>query len=174
MRFDRMMKINALMVFFIVAIGIYLDQLTKDLAVRYLPIGKPYSVIDGLLNLSLVKNKGAAFGIGAGWSNFWRTAVFLVLSSAAVIFIFFLIYKSLKSSKFLIISLAMILSGAIGNVYDRLIQGYVIDFVEVDYKGFNWPNLNLADSLIFVGVIFYMFHSIFIDKGQKTKEVKKV
>lgn len=119
-----------------------LDQLTKFLALRNLVLNQPYAVIKGIFYLTLVHNRGAAFGILKN-----QVPVFVFTSIVAII----LICLNLRRKKDGLsgIALALILGGAVGNLIDRLFFGYVIDFL--DFRV--WPVFNLADSAITIGAI---------------------
>jgi signal peptidase II len=141
------------MILIIVATTLALDQLTKFLATRYLLLNDSSPVIKGIFHLSLVHNRGAAFGILKG-----QLSLFIVAS----IFAIALIYASLKDSgrsKIYRISLVLILAGALGNLIDRVFFGYVIDFL--DFRV--WPVFNLADSAITIGAVLLGW---FILKGK--------
>jgi len=126
-----------------------LDQLTKFLVLGNLRLNQPYAVIKGVFYLTLVHNRGAAFGILKN-----QVPVFIFTSIAAVVLICLNLRrihrKTLAGKDGLSgIALALILGGALGNLIDRLFFGYVIDFL--DFRV--WPVFNLADSAITVGAI---------------------
>lgn len=137
----------------IIILGLLIDRLTKIYAVNNLMAKN----IDGkLFNLTYLENRGAAFGILQD-----KRMVFIILTSAIVIYLLYYFVKNIKTSpRILNISLAMIISGAIGNFYDRLIQGYVVDFIEFSFVKF--PVFNVADILVTVGcalmIIYIIFH----------------
>jgi len=131
---------------FIIALSIlFLDQFTKLIAVKNLSLNQSVPLIKGAFHLTLIHNRGAAFGILKNQVPF-----FIFVSILAVI----LIYSALRNNKnikysFYNISLVFILSGAIGNLIDRLRFGYVIDFLDFRI----WPVFNVADSVITIGAI---------------------
>ena len=137
----------------IIILGLLIDRLTKIYAVNNLMAKN----IDGkLFNLTYLENRGAAFGILQD-----KRMVFIILTSAIVIYLLYYFVKNIKTSpRILNISLAMIISGAIGNFYDRLIQGYVVDFIEFSFVKF--PVFNVADILVTVGcalmIIYIILH----------------
>jgi len=122
---------------------IFLDQLTKFLAASFLQLNTPVILIKNFLNLSLVHNRGAAFGILKN-----QLFVFVTISLLAITLIIYHL-KDKKKSLLSSISLSLILAGAAGNLIDRLRFGFVIDFL--DFRV--WPVFNLADSAITIGVI---------------------
>lgn len=170
MRFDLKQRINYLISILAIIIGLFLDQLTKHLAAKYLFPGKTILIIPHILNLSIVRNQGAAFGIGSKWGPFWQNFFFLGLSSLAIVLIGYFLIKNIRDSKLFVVSISMILSGAIGNVYDRIRFGYVVDFIELHYKQYHWPNFNFADTVICIGVGLYLIHTWTISKKEKVKK----
>ena len=137
---------------------IVLDQITKTIADRNLDLRVPVEVFPGL-NMTLCYNKGAAFSFlsnAGGWQRWFFMAISLVVSIALV----YWLRDVDKNRKALTWGLTLILGGAVGNLIDRSIFGYVIDFIDVYYEYWHWPAFNIADSAIFVGaslLIFEMF-----------------
>ena len=134
-----------------------LDQLTKVIAKNSLFEGVSQPVTS-FLNWTLVYNSGAAFSFLAqagGWQRWFFTSVGII---AALIMIW-LIRKNSHQTIFSL-ALSLVLSGAIGNVIDRIIYGAVVDFVDVHYLGWHWPAFNIADSAITIGVILLIIDEI--------------
>lgn len=134
-----------------------LDQLTKVIAKNSLFEGVSQPVTS-FLNWTLVYNSGAAFSFLAqagGWQRWFFTGVGII---AALIMIW-LIRKNSHQTIFSL-ALSLVLSGAIGNVIDRIIYGAVVDFVDVHYMGWHWPAFNIADSAISIGVILLIVDEI--------------
>ena len=132
------------MILIIITCVIFLDQLTKYLALKFLELNTPVSLIKNFLYLTLVHNRGAAFGL---FKN--QLLIFVLISIFAIVLIFFCL-KAKKNSLLSRLALSMILGGAIGNLIDRLRFGYVIDFL--DFRV--WPVFNLADSAITIAALF--------------------
>jgi len=122
---------------------LFLDQLTKFFAAGFLQLNTPVILIKNFLNLSLVHNRGAAFGILKN-----QLFVFVVISLVAIALLIYHL-KDKKKSLLSSISLSLILGGAVGNLIDRLRFGFVVDFL--DFRV--WPVFNIADSAITIGVI---------------------
>ncbi|MFC1620794.1 signal peptidase II [Candidatus Omnitrophota bacterium] len=142
-RRERQTVISA---FFILVI-LVIDQISKTLVVANLTIGQSIPIINNILHVTFVKNTGAAFGL---FKN--STPVFIAISIIAVTFIAWLILGSIKKANFFSnkafdIGLILILSGALGNLIDRLKGGYVIDFIDFRI----WPVFNIADTSITLG-----------------------
>ncbi|MDP3041126.1 MAG: signal peptidase II [Candidatus Omnitrophota bacterium] len=131
------------MISIIVLSVILLDQITKFLALRFLQLNTPVPLIKNFLNLTLVYNRGAAFG-------FFQNQLYLfVLISFFTIGLILINLKNKTNSIILKISLSLILGGAAGNLIDRLRFGFVIDFLDLRV----WPVFNIADSVITIAAI---------------------
>ncbi|MFH0771876.1 MAG: signal peptidase II [Candidatus Omnitrophota bacterium] len=124
---------------------VILDQITKMAAVFYLNDLEPLPLICGILNFTLVRNTGAAFGLFKG-----NASLFVLISVVAIMAISF---HLLKKNTVFYFPLSLILGGAIGNLIDRLRLGYVIDFIDFQV----WPVFNVADSCITIGAATLFF-----------------
>jgi signal peptidase II len=137
------------MIFIIVTSVILLDQITKFLALRFLQLNTPVPLIKNFLNLTLVHNRGAAFGF------FQNQLLLLVLVS---LFAIGLILYNLKTNSIILkLSLSLILGGAAGNLMDRLRFGFVVDFLDLRI----WPVFNIADSVITIAALFLTWGLLF-------------
>jgi signal peptidase II len=142
---------------------VILDQLTKVWISQTLRLYESIMVFP-FFNLTLVHNTGAAFSFLAsadGWQRWFLTGLASVISLVIVVWL-----SRLKVGDYgLAIALALILGGAIGNVTDRVIYGYVIDFLDFYYKAWHWPAFNVADSAISVGAVLLLIDAIGGDKS---------
>ena len=129
---------------------ILLDQFTKTLIVGYFQLGDSRTVTS-FFNVVRVHNHGAAFSFLAEASG-WQRWFFIGLASVVSVFIVVMLKKH-PGQKLFCFALAMILGGAIGNVIDRAIHGYVVDFIQVHAAGKFFPSFNLADSAITLGAV---------------------
>lgn len=134
----------------IILSGILLDQLTKLLAVKLLKPIRTLPIIKDALHLTYVENRGAAFGMLA--DSRW---VFMLVSSVAILGLIFFLYLGMTSGGLYEVSLAMIISGGIGNMIDRLLLGYVVDFI--DFRLIDFAVFNGADSFVCVGAGLLVF-----------------
>ena len=149
----------------IAAVGLLLDQATKLYIDRTMQLYQAIPVIDGLFNLFYIRNKGAAFSFLSHAS--WRLPFFIGISFIAALVILVAFNKLRDDQKLARVSLAMIFSGAVGNLIDRLRMGEVIDFLDVYWKSHHWPAFNVADSCICVGVALLALDMLREEKGQK-------
>lgn len=127
---------------------ILLDQLTKTLIVNEFQLGDSREVT-GFFNLVRAHNLGAAFSFLAGAAG-WQRWFFVGLGIAASIFIVWML-KTHPGETLFCLAVSLILGGALGNVIDRLVHGYVVDFIQVHWRGWYFPSFNVADSAITVG-----------------------
>ena len=129
-----------------------LDQLTKWLVARALDLHEYRPLLDGLLSLSHVRNRGAAFGILSDADLPYQALLFSALSLVALLAIAVYAYRLPAEARLPRTALALVLGGAVGNLVDRLRLGYVVDFIHVYWRQHQWPDFNVADSAITVGV----------------------
>lgn len=144
---------------------VVLDQYTKGLAQSALEYGRPREVFSWF-NLTLQYNTGAAFSFlsdAGGWQRYFFSVVAVVISAVLVVWL----YRMPRQQRLLALALALILGGALGNVWDRLLLGHVVDFISVHYGGRYFPAFNIADSAISVGAALMIFDSLF---GQEDGE----
>lgn len=126
------------------------DQFTKVLILGYYQLGDA-TYVTSFFNVVRVHNSGAAFSFLASASG-WQRWFFTAIGIAAAIFILWML-KSHSGQKLFSFALACILGGAVGNVIDRMLHGYVVDFLDFHYGNWHFPAFNIADAAITVGAI---------------------
>ena len=131
---------------------VVLDQGTKAIVVRSLALHEYVPLVDGLLSLSHVHNRGAAFGLLSDWDVPYQSVLLSVLSLCALAAIALYFVRLPPAARLPRAALALVLGGAVGNLIDRARLGYVVDFVHAYWREHQWPDFNLADSAITVGV----------------------
>lgn len=136
---------------------VVIDQLTKIAVDRTMALYQSIPIVDGLFNLTYIRNTGAAFGIFGGSAEIFRRPFLITVSILASAFIVVMLHRLAASEKSLIAALTLILGGAIGNLIDRILYGEVIDFFDVYWRDYHWPAFNIADSCITVGVAITMW-----------------
>jgi len=142
--------------FVLAAAVIALDLATKIAVLKLFVPGESLALAP-FFNLVLVFNTGAAFSFLAGAEG-WQTLLFAAIAVAAAIVISVLILKN-RQKNLLCAGLALILGGALGNLYDRLVYGKVVDFLDFHMAGWHWPAFNVADSAITVGAAILIAES---------------
>lgn len=138
-----------------------LDLVSKWLASTRLESGGPFEIIPGYLSLSLVHNPGVAFGFFSAGESAWRSWVLAAMALAAVVIIF-LYSRHMPPGRVLLQSaLAITMGGILGNFTDRIVRGYVIDFIDFHiHDVFYWPTFNIADSAITIGIALLLIDTV--------------
>jgi signal peptidase II len=143
------------------------DRVTKWLASTRIELGTNLQVIPHVFAISHVENPGAAFSLFNDSSSpgrvRWMLLVFSLLAAVAVLVALLKLGRRINATT---VALALILGGALGNAYDRMRFGYVIDFLEVHIIHYHWPDFNVADSAIVVGGMLLLFDALFNGKEQ--------
>ncbi|MEW6646338.1 MAG: signal peptidase II [Pseudomonadota bacterium] len=142
---------------------IALDQLTKVLATANLALHEPVPVLP-LFNLTLMHNTGAAFSFlsqAGGWQRWFFVAIAVAVSAALIAWL----RQLQRHQAWLAVALALVLGGALGNVWDRVMLGYVVDFIDLYYGDWHWPAFNVADSAITVGAIMLLLDAVRGERG---------
>ena len=148
---------------YVVAIVLLIaDQLAKYTITQNFLYGEYINIFPGL-DFTLVHNTGAAFSFLSDAGG-WQRWLFLIISLVASIVLIVWLYRLKASQFFLSTSLALILGGALGNLYDRIFLGYVIDFIDFYYGIYHWPVFNIADASITLGAVFLIFESFLVSK----------
>ena len=128
------------------------DRLSKNFVASHLDLGGHHTVIPGIFAISHVLNTGAAFSAFADTASPLTVRYGLIgFSAAAILIVGTLLWRSGRAFTLSGLALALILGGAIGNLYDRIVLHYVVDFLEVHIVHYHWPDFNIADSCICIG-----------------------
>jgi len=147
--------------------GIIIDQITKIAVDRSMQLSDSITIVEHFFHLTYVRNRGAAFSFLSEAS--WRLPFFISVTIVAVIVILVALQKMRDDQRLAHTSLAMIFSGAVGNLIDRIRLGEVIDFLDVHWYQHHWPAFNVADSLICVGVFLLALDMMLEEKRIKEK-----
>lgn len=152
------------------AIMLVLDQVTKYWTIQSLDLYESYQIFS-FFSFTHARNYGAAFsflGDAGGWQRYLFTAIAIIVSSYLV----YLLKKNSSAERWINCAYALILSGALGNVVDRVMFGYVVDFLDFDLGFYRWPTFNIADIAIFIGAAMMIFESLFAKQAKPIKEPK--
>jgi signal peptidase II len=137
------------------------DHVSKKFISHRLPIGRSHTVIPGILNITHVLNTGAAFSFLADTASPDLVRRGLIFFSVAAVFVVgLMLMRSCRCLNLTCIALALILGGAVGNLYDRIVYHYVIDFIGFHLGPYHWPDFNFADSAIVIGACLLMIEII--------------
>ena len=135
-----------------IALAVFaLDQATKSVVEARIGLHEVHSIIPGVFRLTHVKNRGAAFGIFADSPSQLKIGVLIVMSVLALGIVMALLWRQQAGARRSGIGLALILGGAVGNLFDRMMHGSVVDFLDFYLGSFHWPTFNVADTAIVVG-----------------------
>jgi len=153
--------LNKYAIFFLTVITVtLLDQFTKAFIHATMSLHSSWVVIAGFLNITYVRNPGAAFGFLAHTAPWFRSIFFVLVTLLAIGMILYYLVKSRADQPGLIFALSLILSGALGNLIDRLRLGEVIDFIDVYWSTYHWPAFNVADAAISIGAMIMILEMV--------------
>lgn len=142
------------MAYIILVAGLVLDRITKIWAISNLKGNDGITVIEGFFDLSYLENRGAAWGIFQG-----RTTMLALLTTIIIIGIIVNFYKTKKKSTLFTLSNSFIVTGAVGNLIDRVRVGFVVDFLEFHYgTRYYFPTFNVADMFVTIGTVFLIIY----------------
>lgn len=147
--------------FVLALLVILLDRATKWLVASRLSLHDSIPVLPGFFRLTHVQNSGAAFGLFADSSSEWKIAILIFFSLMALVVVSALLWKNSHSMTVTGVGLALILGGAVGNLWDRLLTGRVVDFFDFYLGSYHWPAFNIADSAIVIGALLLVGEILF-------------
>jgi len=145
-----------------VTVMVLIDFITKAYISSTMFLHESFPVIEGFFNITYVRNPGAAFSFLADAPAVFRSVFFVTVTTLAVLFILYYIAKDKFEDPLMTFGLSLILSGAVGNLIDRVRLGEVVDFIDVYIGSYHWPAFNVADSAITVGA-FILLLEIFME-----------
>ena len=153
---------------FIALLIVLLDRWTKRLAATRIAMYEHIQVIPGFFRLTHTENTGAAFSLFADSPAHWKTAMLIGFSVVAMLVVSVLLWRQSHAVNITGVALSLILGGAVGNLWDRVASGKVVDFLLFYVKQYQWPVFNLADSAIVVGASLLVIEILFThdSKGQ--------
>lgn len=163
----KLFKTTGLRWLWLTGLVLILDQLTKIWVLNDMDLYQSISVLP-FFNLTYVHNYGAAFSFlsdAGGWQRWFFTAIAVIVSIVILVWL----KQSKKEQVLLPCAFSLILGGALGNLYDRLVYGYVVDFLDFYLGNWHWPAFNLADSAIFIGAALLIIDA-FRNNGVKTDD----
>jgi signal peptidase II len=156
-RFSRFLWVITAVVVFVA------DQVTKAVVGASIPEHTTVPLLPHFLNLIHTSNTGAAFGLFSDSPAPWKTVLLVVVSGALLAMVIAVMWRNQRLRWEAGVGLALILGGALSNLFDRVRLGRVVDFLDVYYRSYHWPTFNLADSAIVVGAGFLVFHLVFLE-----------
>src|SRR5437660_7505788 len=140
----------------IAAVVVLLDRLTKALVAQRISLHDSIDVVPGLFRLTHVQNQGAAFGLFSDSPSEWKVAMLILFSLAALAVVSALLWKNGNALNATAIALSLVFGGALGNLWDRVVSGRVIDFLDFYFGPHHWPAFNIAASAIVIGALLLL------------------
>jgi len=147
--------------FLVALVVVTLDRYTKWLIAHRLTMHDSITVIPGFFRIIHAENPGAAFGIFADSPSTWKIGLLILFSLVALFIVCALLWKASHTMTSTGVGLALILGGAIGNLWDRIVSHRVVDFLLFYIGRYEWPAFNVADSAIVVGACLLVFEIVF-------------
>lgn len=152
-----MRKFHFLIALFVLA----LDRATKWVIARNIALHGSIQVIPGFFRITHVENRGAAFGLFADSPAQWKIYMLVMFSIVALVIVSALLWRNSHTMTTTGVGLSLILGGALGNLWDRLLSGKVVDFLLFYIGQYQWPAFNVADSAIVIGAGLLVFEIVF-------------
>ncbi|HEV3038112.1 MAG TPA: signal peptidase II [Candidatus Angelobacter sp.] len=140
----------------IAAVVVVLDRLTKALVAQKITLHDSIDIVPGLFRITHVQNQGAAFGLFSESPSEWKVAMLILFSLAALAVVSALLWKNGNALNATAIALSLVFGGALGNLWDRVVSGRVIDFLDFYFGPHHWPAFNVADSAIVIGALLLL------------------
>ncbi|HUA15010.1 MAG TPA: signal peptidase II [Verrucomicrobiae bacterium] len=147
--------------FLLAVLVVLLDRWTKHLAATRIAMYGHIQIVPGFFRLTHTENTGAAFSLFADSTSHWRTGLLITFSALAMVIVCVLLWRQTRAFSVTGIALSLILGGAMGNLWDRVASGRVVDFLLFYVKQYEWPVFNLADSSIVVGAALLVLEIVF-------------
>jgi len=157
--------------FLIALLVVLLDRATKWIVSRNISLHEGIQVIPGFFRITHVENRGAAFGLFADSPAQWKIAMLVLFSMVALVIVSALLWRNSHAMTSTGIGLALILGGAVGNLWDRLLNGRVVDFLLFYVGQYQWPAFNVADSAIVCGAGLLVIEILFAKAPAQQKSV---
>lgn len=149
---------------------VLVDRATKWIVARDIPLYESKKLISGFFYLTHVENRGAAFSLFAQSPSAWKIGMLVMFSIVALVIVAALLWRSSHTMTTTGIGLALILGGALGNLWDRVLSGRVVDFLLFYIGSYQWPAFNVADSAIVVGAGLLAIEILFAKSPERKAE----
>jgi signal peptidase II len=148
---------------FLIALGVLvLDRLSKRLVAKDISLHDSITLVPRVFYITHVENRGAAFGLFNDSPSQWKIVLLVLFSVVALLLVSALLWRSSRAMTASAVGLSLVLGGALGNLWDRLLNGRVVDFLLVYIGSYQWPAFNVADSAIVVGAGLLVFEILFV------------
>ena len=169
-----MTKNSARALYLLIAVAVVaLDRWSKHAVAQRISLYSHIQIIPGFFQITHTENTGAAFSLFADSPAPWKTAMLIAFSGIALVVVSILLLKNHHAQVATGVALSLIMGGALGNLWDRVARGRVVDFLLVYYKRYQWPVFNLADGAIVIGAGLLVLEILF-HKGSEKEETQPV
>lgn len=158
--------------FLLAALVVLADQSAKWLVSARIPLHESIVVIPGFFRLTHVQNRGAAFGLFDDSPGEWKITALILFSVLAMAVVAGLLWKNSHVMNATGIGLSLVLGGAVGNLWDRLADRHVVDFLDFYLGTYHWPAFNVADSAIVIGALLLVCEILFAKTSQEEQPVR--
>ena len=148
--------------FLLAGLVLFFDRLTKLLVARNILLHDSLVVLPGFFRLTHVQNRGPAFGLLSESPSSWTVGMLILFSLAALVVVSLLLWRNSHAMNTTGVGLALILGGALGNLWDRVVDGRVVDFLDFYVGTYHWPAFNVADSCISTGMVILLLYSLLV------------
>ncbi|MGC1649161.1 MAG: signal peptidase II [Candidatus Sulfotelmatobacter sp.] len=157
--------------FLLALLVVLLDRWSKRLVATHIAMYTHIQIVPGFFRITHTENTGAAFSLFADSPSHWKTALLIGFSLIAMVIVSVLLWRQARALTLTGIALSLILGGAVGNLWDRVASGRVVDFLLFYVKSYQWPVFNLADSAIVVGASLLVIEILFHKAADETPAV---
>jgi signal peptidase II len=162
------MKTSARITHFLLALlVVLLDRWTKRMVAAHIAMYTHIQIIPGFFRITHTENTGAAFSLFADSPSHWKTTLLIGFSLIAMVIVSVLLWRQARALTLTGIALSLILGGAVGNLWDRVASGRVVDFLLFYVRSYQWPVFNLADSAIVVGAGLLVIEIVFLGAAKE-------
>lgn len=151
----------------IAALVVFLDRISKWIVSQRITLHDSVDIVPGLFRLTHVQNQGAAFGLFSESPSEWKVAMLILFSVAALAVVSTLLWKNGNAMNATAIALSLVFGGALGNLWDRVANGRVIDFFDFYLGSHHWPAFNIADSAIVIGALLLLSEIFWAPQEEK-------
>src|SRR5437763_16586490 len=155
--------------FLIAVLVVVFDRMAKRVVDKNIALHDSITIVPGFFHLTHVENRGAAFGLFAESPSEWKITVLVMFSLIALVVVSALLWKNSHAMTTTGVGLSLILGGALGNLWDRLVSGQVVDFLLFYVGQYQWPAFNVADSAIVIGAGLLVFEILFTKSPAQEK-----
>ena len=149
---ERNTKIKMTLSLTIIIFSALLDQISKYLVVTHIKNNEIFIVLENILHFVYLENTGITFGLFNNLPTLLRLPILILIPLGVMAFLLYMLWKIDATERIMTIAYSLIIGGAIGNIFDRIFYGYVVDFIQVNIYLMWWPAFNIADSVIVIGM----------------------